>query len=159
MREIMARISVQTLTEKLAEQVHCRRQENTTDPVRMSLYLKTKAALWYWITILISLVTVIVFVTVPENAYPIVYVRYFLGLTFVLWLPGYRLTRALFPSIPSKKNLRIFGLTLRVALSIGLSLTLDILVGLVANYASLGINLTTIVFGLLFVNLALANVA
>lgn len=53
--------------------------------------------------------------TVPENAYPIVYARYVLGSIFVLFLPGYSLIKALFPT-------RELDNIERTALSIGMSL-------------------------------------
>jgi len=46
----------------------------------------------------LSVATAIVVFAIPENAYPIIYIRYVLGVIFVLWLPGFTLIKALFPT-------------------------------------------------------------
>jgi uncharacterized membrane protein len=65
--------------------------------------------------------------TVPEDAYPIVYLRYILGSIFILWLPGYTFIKALFP----EKELDSIE---RIALSIGMSIALVPIIGLLLNY-------------------------
>ncbi|MDH7596085.1 MAG: DUF1616 domain-containing protein [Candidatus Bathyarchaeia archaeon] len=117
---------------------------------KLSIYLRTEHAYWFWTTIITATITTIVVFTFAEDAYPMVYIRYVLGTIFVLWLPGYTFIKALFPSEPplktSSKNLDTIE---RIALSIGMSLALVPIVGLLLNYTPWGIRLTPIVLSLL----------
>jgi uncharacterized membrane protein len=63
------------------------------------------------------------------------FMRYMLGSITVLFLPGYSLIEALYPDRESLKPLE------RLALSIGLSLALTPLIGLILNYTPWGIRL------------------
>lgn len=127
---------------------------------KITLYLKTKNALWYWLTMATAMATAITVFTIPEDLFPLVYIRYVLGLIFVLWLPGYTLVKALFPAEPqikgSRKDLDVIE---RVALSMGLSLALVPMVGLLLNYTPWGIRLTPIVLSLLAMVLIFATAA
>ena len=112
--------------------------------------LRTKKAYWYWITLTLAATTAIAAFTIPENAYPIVYIRYILGTLFVTLLPGYSFIKALFPTEPpfrtSSKGLDSIA---RLALSIGMSLALVPIIGLLLNYTPWGIRLTPVVLSLL----------
>ncbi len=68
--------------------------------------------------------------------------RYILGSFFVLFIPGYTLIEALYPQERSLSPLE------RVALSIGLSLALVPLIGLLLNYTPFGIRLYPVIFSL-----------
>ena len=131
----------------------------TPPPQKLSIYLKTKEAYWYWITLILAATTTITTFTIPENAYPIVYIRYLLGTVFVVWLPGYSFIKALFPTEPpfktSAKNLDSIE---RLALSIGTSLALVPIIGLLLNYTPWGIRLTPIVLSLLVLTTIFATV-
>ena len=117
---------------------------------KLSIYLKTKEASWYWITLILAATTTITTFTIPENAYPIIYIRYVLGTLFAIWLPGYSLMKALFPTEPpfrtSSKSLDSIE---RLALSVGMSLALVPIIGLLLNYTPWGIRLTPVVLSLL----------
>ena len=119
---------------------------------KISDYLLSSQAYWYWTTIIVTLTTVLLVFTVPENAYPLVYARYILGSIYVLWLPGYTFIKALFP----EKELDNIE---RVALSIGLSLAPVPLVGLFLNYTPWGIRLTPITLSLLALTITFATAA
>ena len=95
--------------------------------------------------------TLMVFL-VPENMFPLVYVRYVFGSVFVLFWPGFSLIRALFAS----KELD--GVE-RLALSIGLSLALVPLAGLLLNYSPWGIRTTPVTLSLLVLTLVFAVAA
>jgi uncharacterized membrane protein len=69
-------------------------------------------------------------------------VRIVLGLPFVLFFPGYVLVAALYPRRDDLDGVE------RVALSLGLSLAVVPLIGLVLNYTPWGIRLTPILVGL-----------
>ena len=105
-------------------------------------YLRSSHALWFWYTMILTLTTAISVFIIPENAYPLVYIRYILGSVFVLFLPGYTLIKTLFPT-KEIDNIE------RIALSIGTSLTLVPLTGLLLNYTPWGISLTSITLSLL----------
>jgi uncharacterized membrane protein len=115
-----------------------------------SAYLRTSAALWFWITIALTLATIVAVFTIPaDNENPLIYVRYVLGIIFVLWMPGYAFIKALFPErSPVKTSSEDLDIILRVALSIGMSLALVPMVGLLLNYTPWGITLTPIVLSL-----------
>mgnify|MGYP001073390751 CR=1 FL=1 len=121
-------------------------------PTKLGTYLKTEQAIWYWATITIAIATVATVFMIPEDFYPWVYIRYALGTIFILWLPGYTFIKALFP----EKNLDNIE---RIALSLGMSLALVPIVGLLLNYTPWGIRLTPIVISLLALTLTFATAA
>jgi len=107
---------------------------------------------WFYASVAASLMTVLVIYTFPTE-YPLVAVRWVLGSVFVLFLPGYVTVEALFP-----KGRDLDGIE-RFALSVGLSLALVPLVGLLLNYTPWGIRLTPIVISLTILTVGLALVA
>jgi len=119
----------------------------------LKTYMRSNEAYWFWITTSLAIATVVTVFTVPEDAYPIVYIRYVLGSIFVLWLPGFTLIKALFPS---KKEMDAIE---RVALSIGLSLAIVPIVGLLLNYTPWGIRLMPITLSLLALTITFATAA
>ena len=66
--------------------------------------------------------------------------RIILGLPFVLFFPGYVLVLALFP-----KKERV-GSVERVVLSLGLSIVVEPLIGLILNYTRWGITLESVLY-------------
>jgi len=120
-------------------------------PVLRSYIFSTEAN-WYWAIIAVAVATAALIFTVPENAYPIVYVRYVLGSIFVLFLPGYSLIKALFP----EKELDNIE---RTALSIGMSLALVPITGLILNYTPWGIRTTPVTLSLLALTTVFATAA
>jgi len=132
----------------------------TRPPQKMATYLKTKEAHWYWITLILAIATALTVLTIPENAYPLVYIRYVLGSIFVLWLPGYSFTKALFPTkSTNRRPAENLDSVERIALSIGLSLALVPIVGLLLNYTPWGIRLTPILLSLLALTTIFATAA
>jgi hypothetical protein len=107
---------------------------------------------WFYASVAASLMTVLVIYTLPTEL-PLVAVRWVLGSVFVLFLPGYVTVEALFP-----KGRDLDGIE-RFALSVGLSLALVPLVGLILNYTPWGIRLTPIVISLTILTFGLALVA
>jgi len=107
---------------------------------------------WFYASVAASLMTVLVIYTLPSEL-PLVAVRWVLGSVFVLFLPGYVTVEALFP-----KGRDLDGIE-RFALSVGLSLALVPLVGLLLNYTPWGIRLTPIVISLTILTVGLALVA
>ena len=123
-------------------------------------YLKTEQALWYWLTMAIAIATAAVVFTIPEDFYPWVYIRYVLGIIFVLRLPGYAFIKALFlTQVPIKLPTESLDTIERIALSLGMSLALVPIVGLLLNYTPWGIRLTPIVVSLLALTIIFSTAA
>ena len=137
-------------------------KQPTAVPTEFSLYLVTEQALWYWITIATAVVTAATVFAIPEDFYPWVYIRYVLGTIFVLWLPGYTFIKTLFPAeLPIKLSTKTSNENLdtieRIALSIGMSLALVPIAGLLLNYTPWGIRQTPIVLSLLTLTVIFAT--
>jgi hypothetical protein len=133
----------------------------TTQPqptTKISAYLETTQALWYWITLAWTIATIAVVFTIPEDSYPVVYIRQVLGVVFVLWLPGYSFIKALFPKqVPIKTSDKNLDTIERAALSLGMSLALVPIVGLLLNYTPWGIRLTPITLSLTTLTIVFAT--
>lgn len=135
-------------------------QQPVSAPSDLATYITTGQALWYWASIIIALATAISAFTIPEDLFPLVYIRYALGTIFVLWLPGYTFIKALFPTrVPIKTSSEDLDIIERIALSSGMSLALVPIVGLLLNYTPWGIRLTPIVLSLLALTIVFATVA
>ena len=129
-------------------------------PSNITDYLKGGNASWYWITVATTLAAVISVFSIPENVYPIVIIRYLLGAIFILWLPGYTFIKALFPvNLPIKTTDKNLDIVERIALSLGMSLALVPIVGLLLNYTPWGIRLTPITLSLTASTLIFATAA
>lgn len=131
-----------------------------TAPKSLGAYLDSRNALWFWITTALAAGAALTVFIVPETAYPLSYIRYALGAVFVLFLPGYAFMKMLFPrKLPiatSSENLENIE---RIALSLGMSLALTPLVGLVLNYTPWGIRLAPVTLSLLALTLVFAAAA
>jgi hypothetical protein len=108
-------------------------------------YAVSPASMWFWAAVGVTLLSVATTVVTSGLG---LYLRYAFGAVFVLFLPGYALLEALYP----KRELE--ELT-RFALSIGLSLALVPLTGLVLNYTPLGLRLLPVTLSLSGLTLAL----
>ena len=146
----------------------CLKSNETVGTEKLANYLRSSQTYWYWITIILTSTTALLVFTIPENAFPLVYLRYVLGIIFVLWLPGYAFIKALFPqTLPfaralahslgtTEKNLDTIE---RVALSLGMSIALVPIIGLLLNYTPWGIRLTPIVLSLTAFTIIFATAA
>lgn len=141
-------------------------KQPTHTPTSLSAYLKTSKTTWYWTTLALTLASITAIFTIPEDLQPIVTVRYVLGTIFILWLPGYTFIKALFPQTPTPKPETGLANTIqnldtieRIALSIGLSLALVPIVGLLLNYTPWGIRLAPITLSLTALTLTFATAA
>ena len=109
-------------------------------PTNLVSYFFNLESAWFWgVT---ALVAVTVFVVFAVNASALLYVRYVLGGVFILFLPGFLLISALYARSDEMDSLE------KVALSIGLSLAIVPLIGLVLNYTPWGIRLEPIMVSL-----------
>lgn len=105
-----------------------------------------------YLSLTVSLGTLLVVYALPDD-FPLVVFRWVLGSVFVLFIPGYVAVEALFP-----KGRELDGID-RLALSVGLSLALVPLVGLLLNYTPWGIRLDPILISLTILTVGLAIVA
>jgi hypothetical protein len=96
---------------------------------------------WLWVSFLTITLSLLAVSLIPD-LFPLSIVRWVLGSIFVLYLPGFSLIQLLFP-----KGKEIDSLE-RFALSIGLSLALVPLIGLVLNFTPWGIRFAPIIASL-----------
>lgn len=106
---------------------------------------------WFALVIGIVLLVALSIYVLPAGE-PFVYLRYVLGIPFVLYLPGYSLTKLLFRS----RNLEVLE---RIALSIALSMFLASVAGVALNYTPWGIRLDPIVVTLSIITIAFSAMA
>ncbi len=129
-------------------------------PTTLKVYIFSNKARWFWAVIMLSVATTIAVFAIPEGAYPIAYVRSALGIVFVLFLPGFAFIKALFPSgVPIKTSSENLDVIERIALSLGLSLALVPIAGLILNYTPWGIRLAPITLSLLALTIVLTIAA
>jgi len=104
-------------------------------PVSLAKYLfRLDYSLWFWSVLALSALTLLlIWFSWVHQALSIL--RYIFGSVFVLYLPGYVVIEALYPSEHELSPLE------RLALSIGLSLAVVPLLGLLLNYTVWGIRL------------------
>jgi len=124
--------------------------ENQTLQSRsLATYLKASEAIWYWVTIAAGAITAALVFTISENLYPWIYVRNFFGVIFVLFLPGYAFIKAFFPAnLPGKISSESLETIERIALSVGMSIALVSIVGLLLYYSPWGLSLPATVVSL-----------
>jgi len=96
---------------------------------------------WFWATMILAVSAILSVAFVPD-VFPVNVIRWVLGSVFVLYLPGYTLIQFLFSE---KKELDSLE---RFALSVGLSLAVVPLIGLILNYLPWGIRLEPITISL-----------
>jgi len=115
---------------------------------------------WYWVTIGIGFFAALLFFTISETAYPLIYLRNFMGLFLVLFLPGYVFVRILFPiNVMTKTQHKQIETIQRVALSIGISAVIVTIIGLLVYYSPWGLDLSPIVLSLFVLTSVLATAA
>jgi hypothetical protein len=96
---------------------------------------------WLYLVALLTLSTFLAIYVMP-SVYPLIIFRWIIGSMFVLFLPGYVTIQALFPEGKELDSIE------RLALTIGLSLAITPLIGLLLNYTPWGIRLDPIVAAL-----------
>jgi uncharacterized membrane protein len=110
-------------------------------------YLLSKEAAWSWLTIGTSIITFLSIMLAQTQ--PLLYIRQVLGFMSILFLPGFCLIKTLFP----EKKIGKFE---TLVLSIGLSLALTPLLGMILNYTPWGLTTMSVTFSLLFLTILLA---
>lgn len=113
-----------------------KRGELELEAPRGAQWFFSPAGLWLWSLLALTALTIAVVLTTEGP------LRYILGTLYVLFLPGYAVVEALYPRGDELSPLE------RLALSIGLSLAVVPLVGLVLNYTPWGIRLVPVTVAL-----------
>jgi small-conductance mechanosensitive channel len=124
-------------------------------PKTFKAYLFSKNSAWFWICTGFSVVTILALL-IPENVYPAAYLRISLSVVFALFLPGFSLTKTLFPAtVPLKISEDTDSDKIeRVVVSLGLSLALIPVIALLLNYTPWGIRLAPLAASLFMFTLA-----
>jgi len=123
-------------------------------------YFFDPESVWYWAIIVVAIATIVTVFTIPQDLYPLAYFRNILGVIFVLFLPGYAFIKAFFPmKLPTNTSSENLYDIERFALSVGISIALTSIVGLILYYTPMGISLTSITLSLLALTTALATAA
>ena len=112
-------------------------------------YLRSPFSLDLWFVLSATLGTILIVLVFGITQYPLVTIRYVLGTIFVLFIPGFSLIQCLYYRREDLDDLE------RFALSIGLSLALVPLVGLVLNYTPFGIRLPPVTISLSILSIIL----
>jgi len=107
---------------------------------------------WFFLVTTASIATLAAVYVIP-NTYPMVMFRWVVGSIFILFLPGYATIQALFPDRKELDGIE------RFALSIGLSIAITPLIGLLLNYTPWGIRLDPIMTSLSLFTLSVAAAA
>lgn len=121
-------------------------QTRTELPHSFQVFIFSEKCVWFWIIVTIVLSAALATLTIPENAFPLVYIKYILSLPYVLLLPGYSALRAFF-------EIKSFQYLEQLILSLGLSIFFIFVLGLALNYLPWGITLGPIVLGLAVITL------
>ena len=120
-------------------------------PENAVMFLASVDGVWYWVTLAITLASLIAVMLVKGG--PLIPIRYLLGAVSVLFMPGYSMVEALYPRGDELAPLE------RLALSIGLSLAVVPLIGLMLNYTPWGIKLIPVVASNAALTIALLTAA
>ena len=73
-------------------------KQSASVPSSLTEYFLSDLARWFWVVFSLAVLASIMVFFVPEDSFPLVYVRYLFGAVFVLFLPGYSLIKAWFSS-------------------------------------------------------------
>jgi uncharacterized membrane protein len=131
----------------------------TNPPPTFTKYLRSHTATWFWTTIILTITASTIILTIPEDSQYLP-ARNILSLTLIFWLPGYTSIKALYPTkLPITTNNENLDTIERIALSLGMSIILVTMTGLLVNYTPWGIRTTPISLTLLTITIILAIVA
>ena len=130
----------------------------------LGAYVWSPLSLWFWAA-LGAVVLSMALISVTSGV--VLYLRYVFGSALILFLPGYALVEALYPKRGKGPQVERVGLIkaemdddlTRFALSIGLSLAIVPLTGLVLNYTPFGIRLLPVTLSIAGITIALLTLA
>jgi hypothetical protein len=121
--------------------------------------IKPEGSNWYWIMMALTLVSAIAVLTIGEVG-TLAYIRYVSASLLLLFLPGYSLLRAIFPSndqtLGEPNNM--YSIT-RFSLSIVMSIAIVSLLGLILDFSPLGVTLNSLVLSLSLFTVIFSTIA
>jgi len=126
--------------------------DRSVPPLTSKNWFFSSETAWFCVITILAIASAAVLLTVNGQTSSIYYVRPLLVSVFVLYIPGYSLTKALF----IKKEL---GSIERTALSILMSISLVLAIAFIFNYTPWGIRLVPLTLSLLAVTLISSIVA
>jgi predicted Zn-ribbon and HTH transcriptional regulator len=100
-------------------------------------FLSSRKGRWFWLVIILSLLSFVSIIFIPETGTPLSYMRYIFGFVLVAFLPGYCLNETLFPRNDTMDIIE------RFTFSIGLSFVITALVALFLSFTPFGLTLAT----------------
>lgn len=112
-------------------------EELKKSKIKFTEFISPRNSQWFWIIIIISLLSFASIILIPETGTIFSYFRYTLGFVLIAFLPGYCLTESLFPKETSLDIIE------RITFSIGLSFAITALMGLFLSFTSIGLTLGT----------------
>jgi len=115
-------------------------------------YLTSPKGRWYFLVLGLTIATLLSTSAISEDAFPLSYLRYFLGFVFLCWLPGFCFAKAL----SLEKS---FSKAVEFLLCIPLSLGLVLIIGLIVNFLPGGLRLAPVIVALSIFTVASATVA
>lgn len=122
-------------------------------PITFAEYImRPDYSMWLW-TLLSLVLVAAASVFLSDLLPPLTYIRYVAGSILVLFAVGYATVEALYPNEKDLSDLE------RLALSIGLSLAIVPLIGLILNYTPWGIRLGPILASLMVYTISMSVVA
>jgi hypothetical protein len=128
-------------------------------PQTFNEYILSLRAKWYWVTLGILTLSILSIFLISANSFPGSYLRNFLGLLFVIYLPGYSVIKTLYPiSVPLKTPSITLDSIERIVLSLSLSLALTPIVGLVLYLTPWGLNLFPVTLSLILVTAVFSSI-
>ena len=123
-----------------------------TPPSTFLEYVTSGYALAFWGAAAAVFLTMAAVYLLPQGP-PALYFRYVLGVVFVLYMPGHALITALYPKADDLNGVE------NLALSIGLSLAVVPLIGLMLSYTPWGARLESTILSLSLFTIALSLAA
>ena len=128
--------------EKEVKRLHRKGLVSLEDPAHQKQnftnFFSPQTSSWFWITIIISVLSFASILSLPEAGTPLSYIRYIFAFVLVAFLPGYCLTETLFPREAALDIIE------RITFSIGLSFAVTALVGLFLSFTPIGLTLPTV---------------
>jgi predicted Zn-ribbon and HTH transcriptional regulator len=112
-------------------------EEPTSQKENFTSFLSPRKSRWFWLTMVLSILSFVSIIFIPETGTPLSYLRYIFGFVLVTFLPGYCLTETLFPKEDTMDIIEKF------TFSIGLSLAITALVALFLSFTPFGMTLAT----------------
>ena len=128
------------------------RLEDPAPPRSLIGYMCSLYGIWFLALVSVIALTALSIYLLPQGP-PFIYLRYVMGSLSVLYLPGSAFIEALFQKKEELEPLE------RLALSIGLSMALVPLVGLILNYTPWGIRLNSVFSSISLLTIALSLIA